>query len=71
MITFESAATIHGSAHIQREPGKVPRKIRQNVKITETVVNPESPRPLPTTDEVQEEQNLLGPVALAQKTVDC
>lgn len=61
-------ATVRGSAHIQREPGKVPRKIRQNVKIPETVVNP---RPLPTTDEVQEEQNPLGPVALAQKTVDC
>lgn len=31
-----------GSAHIQREPGKVPSNIRQNVKITEIVIAPES-----------------------------
>lgn len=36
--------------HIQREPGKVPRKARHTVKISETLVAPESPRPLPTAD---------------------
>jgi len=57
--------TICGSAHIQSEPGKVPRKIRQNVKITETVVAPESLRWLPTADEPQEERNQLHPLVLA------
>lgn len=44
-----------GSAHIQREPGKAPGKIRQKVRISETLVAPVCLRPLPMDDELQEE----------------
>lgn len=46
--------TICGSAHIQREPEEAPGEIRENVRISETVVAPVCLGPLPTGDELQE-----------------
>lgn len=47
--------TMCDSARTQREPGKAPGKIRQNVRISEAVTAPVCLRPLPTGDELLEE----------------
>lgn len=54
MLLSKVLHIVCGSAHIQREPGEAPGKIRPNVRVSGTVGAPVSFRPLPTGDELQE-----------------